>query len=237
MADRRLAPGGSMTLLYDSFGIRQFQVDVLLWPEIRSFEVGQLSRLYGGLNGDDLFTTCELRGTNGARYEGEHWVYDISDGSIMLRCRGYSGTDELRRIIRSLLANTRQFFAPPRLAFFVDTVRAFGLVPDDKDRDIGQVVQQRLLNRVPKADREALPGLMGAGLRLVGDAETFHWHGDIEPPHGAYHMLALDAELIFFPAEEPPTAVDDLDSIDERVIMAYNFVNDDLRVFASKVFR
>jgi len=226
-----------MTLLYDSFGIRRFQVEVLMWPEIKSFEVGQLSRLYGALNSGDLFTSCELRGTNGARYEGEHWVYDISEGSILLRCRGYSGTDELRRIVRALLGDTRRFFDQRRIAFYVDVIRAFGIVPDDKDRDIGQVVQQRLLSRVPMEDREALPGLVGAGLRLVGDAATFHWHGDIEPPHGAYHMLGLDAELIFFQSEEPPTQTDDLDTIDNQVMTAYNFINDDLRVFASKAFR
>jgi len=98
------------------------------------------------------------------------------------------------------------------------------------------VVEKRLLARVSKEDRAALPGLAGAGLRLVGDAEGFHWHADIEPPHGHYTVLALDADLLFWPEGEPPSPSDDLDTIDTQVMTAYEFITGDIKTFASKVF-
>lgn len=225
----------NMALLYDSFGVRRFQVEVNIWPDIESFSPGELSRLYGHLNSDDLFASCELRSNMGARFEGEHWVYDVSPSSLLLRCTGYSGTDELRRIIRLLLSETRSFFHRRR-AFYVGSVRAYGVVPEDKDRHIGQVVQKRLLSRVAKEELESLPGLSGAGLRLVGDTDDFHWHAFIEPPHGAYGVLGLDAQLMFWPSSEPPNADDDLDTIEEQVMMAYRLLTEDIKTFASKMF-
>lgn len=228
----------TVALLYDQFGIRRFQLEVTFWPEMDGFLPGQLSQLYAALNGQDLFSLCMLQSTEGARFEGEHWVYDISDTSLLLRCTGYSSTDELRRVIRFLLSGTRDFFPGRRLIFFVTEVRAFGIVPDDKDRDIGGVVEKRLLARVPTSDREALPGLAGAGLLLVGDEneQNFHWHARIEPPHGSYHVLALEAELMFWLPDQPPTAGGDLDRIDEQVMTTYAFITDSIRTFASKVF-
>lgn len=232
--------GGDMALLYHQFGIRRFQLEANYWPEFDGFVPGQLSKLYGHLNADDLFASCDLFGTARAVFEGEHWEYDISDSALRLRCSSYSSPNELRDIIRKLLSGTREFLSP-HVGFFVDEVRAFGIVPDDKDRHIGEVVQKRLL--AARAEKEAateLPGLTGAGLRLVGDVEDdefqYHWHAGIEPPHGAYNVLMLDAQLMFWPSREPPSAPDDLDRIDAQITTTYRFLTDDIKTFASQVF-
>lgn len=225
-----------MALQYEHFGVRRFQLEVNFWPEMETFLPGQLSHLYAELNGQDLFSICMLQSTDGARFEGEHWVYDISDTSLLLRCTSYSGTDELQRTIRGLLSDTRDFFSPRRLAFFVSEIRALGIVPDDKGRHIGEVVEKRLLSRVPKTDRETLPGLTGAGLHLAGDTEEYHWHAGIEPPHPSYRALLLDAHLMFWPTAEPPSATDDLDRIEAQVTTTYEFLTENVKTFASKVF-
>lgn len=225
-----------MALLYDAFGVRRVQVVANIWPDIDNFGSGELSRLYGHLNADDLFSSFELRSNMGARMEGEHWVYDISPSSILLRASAFATTDQLRKRIRSLLAGTRQFFDRSYMAFYTEDVRVYGVVPDDKDRHVGEVVKKRLLQRLAKDDVEAMTGLAGAGLRLVGDTEAFHWHAQIEPPHGAYSVLALEAHAMFRPTPDPPTPGDDLDTIDEQVQATYDFLNDDVRTFASKLF-
>lgn len=61
-----------MTLLYDSFGIRRVEVVANVWPDIDRLLPGDPSNLFAELNGDDLFTSSELRPEVGARFEGEH---------------------------------------------------------------------------------------------------------------------------------------------------------------------
>lgn len=229
-----------MALLYDQFGIRSFELMVNIWPGVDQFAPGELSRLYGHLNTDDEFQSCDLRLNQGARFEGDDWVYDIAPSSILIRCTGYPSTDALRRRIRRLLAQTRAFFAAQHyVAYYVENIRAFGSVPEDKDRNIGEVVQKRLLQRVKAEELEGLPGLAGAGLQLVGNAEEpqrFHWHARIEPPHGSYGVLGISADLMFPLAPEPPTEDDDLDDILRQVDAAYAFITDDVTTFASKLF-
>jgi hypothetical protein len=229
-----------MALLYDSFGVRRLEFVANLWPDMVTFAPRELRQLFGQLviGPDDEFTSCDLRTDTGARFEGEHWVYDIGTSSILLRCWGYSSPDSLRGTIRRLLRQTRDFFAEKNeLAFFVDEIRVYGIVPDEKDRNVGEVVQKRLLKNVLKVDLEGLPGLAGAGLQLVGDAEEFHWHARIEPPHGAYDVLGIGAELMFPPTPDPPSDEDDLDNIDRQVELAHTFITTDVVTFASKLFK
>jgi hypothetical protein len=228
-----------MTLLYDSFGVRRFNIEAYIWPELHQFGQGELSRLYAHLNGDNEFESSDLfAGGSSATFSGEHWRYDIDSNSVDIRCKGYATPDELRGRIRWLLAKTREFFSAtsPHLAFFVPEIDVWGMVPDDKDRHIGEVVRKRLLSRIKAEDLDGLPGLTGAGLQLVGDAADFHWHARIEPPHGGYDILGIGVEMMFAPAPEPPTAGDDLDVIDDQVSRAYTFLTDDIRSFASKLF-
>lgn len=225
-----------MALLYDSFGVRRVMLEANFWPNLPDFHPGELSRLYAHLNSHDTFASCELHSL-GARFEGEQWVYDISTTDVALRCYSYETPDQLRSRIRGLLEGTRQFFADQhRLAFYVTEVRMIGIVPEDKDRHVGEVVRKRLLTRLKPEDLEVLDGLQGAGLRLVGDTDDFHWHANIEPPHGSYGVLGLTAELMFGPGEGPPKPDEDLDRIDEQVQAAYTFLNDQVREFASKLF-
>lgn len=231
-----------MTLLYDSFGVRNFEFVTHLWPDMDALSARELRRLFGELaiGPDDEFTSCDLRaGEMGARFQGEHWVYDIASSSILLRCNGYSSSDSLRGTVRNLLGQTRKFFAARhRLAFFVDSIRVFGIVPDDRDdRHVGEAVKKRLLRNIKKEDLDELPGLSGAGLQLVGDSETFHWHARIEPPHGSYDVLGLGAELMFPLSSDPPTDEDDLDTIDQQVETAHSFITTEVPNFARKLFK
>lgn len=128
-----------MALLYDSFGIRRVEVLVNFWPDIDRFLPGDLSKLLGELNGDDLFTSSEFRPDSGARFEGEHWVYDLSLTSVLVRCTSYSTPQELRARIRDLLEGTRRYFGGRQsVAFFSDDVRVGGTVPEDKARNVGE---------------------------------------------------------------------------------------------------
>jgi hypothetical protein len=225
-----------LTLLYDSFGVRRVWIDVNFWPELRDFRPGELSQLYAHLNSDDLFLSCDLNSNQGARFDGEQWAYDITSDRLALRCFGYESVEHLRGRIREMLRGTREFFAPRRVAFFVDEVRMFGVVPDDRDRPIGEVVRKRLLRGTKAEELEGLPGLVGAGLRLVGDTDEFHWHANIEPPHGSYGVLGLGVEAYFTPDVEPPTPETDIERISGQVDTAYTFLNDQVREFASKLF-
>lgn len=230
-----------MALTYDAFGVRHFEFVANLWPDLDALSAPELRRLFGELTigPDDEFTSCDLRpGMMGARFTGEHWTYDIASSSILLRCNGYSSSENLRATVRGLLGQTRRFFvAKHQLAFYVEAIRVYGVVPDDKDRDVGEVAMKRLLRNVSRDDLEILPGLTAAGLQLVGDTDEFHWHARIEAPHGNYESLGLSAELMFYLSPDPPTDADDLDTIDAQVETTHSFITTLLPVFASKLFK
>jgi hypothetical protein len=231
-----------MALDYNSFGLRRVDIDVNIWPEFDRFLPGQLSKLLGVLNDDDAFTAVELEPESGLRLEGEQWVYDLSLSSVELRSKGFSDPQSASPRIRSLLETTRTFFAgvgrpSHQVAFFTDEIRVLGSVPDDRKRNVGDVVLRKLLHGLKQEDRDILPGLTGAGLRLIGDAEEgYHWHASIEPPHGRYESLGLWAQLMFLPPESPPRPGSDINTVIEQVAMGYNLVSDSLKTFASKRF-
>lgn len=231
-----------MALLYDAFGVRRFQFTANMWPGLDEVSSRDLRRLFStlSLGPDDEFESFEMRaGGLGARFEGEHWIYDIAPTSILLRCSAYSSPVALRATVRSLLDGTREFFAAadPQ-AFFVDELYVYGIVPDDKDRHVGEVVLRRLLRTLKRDELTGnLAGLTGAGLQLVGDAEDFHWHARIEPPHGYYDVLGVAVELMFPPTPEPPSDEDDLDRIDGQVETAHSFITQEVVAFASQLFR
>jgi hypothetical protein len=228
-----------MALNYDSFGVRRVDIETNIWPEFDRFLPGQLSKLLGVLNDDDAFTGVDLEPESGLRLEGEQWVYDLSLSSVLLRSKGFSDPQAASPRIRSLLENTRAFFARPshQVVFFTDEVRVLGSVPDDRERNVGDIVLRKLLHGLKDEDRDLLPGLSGAGLRLIGDAEAgYHWHASIEPPHGRYESLGLWAQLMFPPPESPPRPGSDVNTIIEQVAMGYELVSSGLKTFASKRF-
>jgi hypothetical protein len=227
-----------VSLQYEHFGVRRVELVVSIWPGIDGFMAGELSRLFGVLNDNDTFSSSEHRPGEGARFEGEHWIYDISLSSILLRATGWETRIDLGAQIKSLLAKTRKFFSPSSVIFYTTEIRVAGVVPEEKtDRDIGEIVQKKLLSRVKIDDRKTLEGLAGAGLRLHGDTKDYHWHASIEPPHPSYDELYLSGELLFPRGPEPPSPGPDIDRICEQVDMAYDFVNDGVRSFAGKVFK
>jgi hypothetical protein len=228
-----------MALRYESFGIRHFEFTAHMWPELDEIAPRDLRRLFGQLTlgRDDEFTSCDLRTANmGARFEGEHWIYDIAPGSILLRCRGYA--PDLPATVRALLEQTRTFFASTvHVAFFVNEIRVWAIVPDDKDRHVGDLVLRRLLRNLKRDELGPnLSGITGGGLQLVGDAEEFHWHARIEPPHGSYDVLGIGVELMFPLAPEPPNEDDDLDTIDNQVGLAHSFITKEVVAFAGQLF-
>lgn len=227
----------AMALLYESFGGGRLEIILNMWPDFDRFYPGQLSKLLGVLNDDDAFTSVDLEPESGLRLEGEQWIYDLSLASLVLKSKGFADPQAASPRIRSLLEATRTFFGDRAIAFFTDEIRVWGFVPDDRNRNVGDVALRRLLRGVSTEDRNLLPGLSGAGLRLVGDAdEGYHWHAGIEPPHGRYDSLGLSAQLMFRPPEAPPRQGSDVNTIVEQVATAYNLVSRDLRTFASKLF-
>ncbi|MHB1468363.1 MAG: hypothetical protein ACYCX7_04320, partial [Solirubrobacteraceae bacterium] len=99
-----------MALRYDSFGIRQVHLEADIWPALDGFVSGDLGRLFGALNGDEIFTSSEIRPQIGATFDGEHWSYDLMQSSVLIRCRGFETPERLQSQIRSLLDGTRRFF-------------------------------------------------------------------------------------------------------------------------------
>jgi hypothetical protein len=221
-----------MTLLYDNFGIRRLAVEVNLWPEVEKFETRTLSKLFGVLNADGLFSACEIRPETGARFESDAWTYDLSPAGVFLRCVSLRSLEGTKQHIHRLLEGTRQCISSERTqhAFYTDEIRAFVHIPEGGKRDVENIVYKKLLSKA--TDRSDLPGLEGAGLSLTGTTEVYHWHGDIEP-FGS-DALMLTAALTFRPSPEPPRPGPDLDVIDGQIGTACTFATDHLRVFASK---
>lgn len=227
-----------MALLYDAFGVRRVEVVTNIWPDLDNFLPGDLSRLLAALNGDEAFTSCDMQPGIGARFYGENWVYDISPSSVLIRSTGFETSEHLRARIRGLLSDTRAFFAERGpMVFYTDEVRVSGTVPEDKDRNVGEVVQRRLLSRMKAQDKDELSGLEGAGLRLVGTTDDYHWHASLEPPHGAYNSLGIYAQLMFFRDPYPPDEGADLDKIEEQVADSYTFVSNHLLAFSTRLFK
>lgn len=227
-----------MALLYDHFGVRRFSFRAHMWPEMEDFASAELRQLFGelSLGADDEFESCEIL-PSGAVFEGEHWVYELNLSSVRLQCFGYSSLTNLRASVRGLLEQTREFFKSSHVIFYVTSMNVYGTVPDDKDRHVGEVVMRKLLRNVKQEDRDILDGLEGAGLSLVGTTdEDLHWHARIEPPHGAYEVLGLAAELMFPPSPEPPKAGEDLDRIDDQIEATHDFITTRIPQFANRLF-
>ncbi len=227
-----------MALLYDSFGIRSVEVNVNIWPDFDGFAAGELSQLYGHLNKEDIFSACDLRSNFGARFDGEHWMLDIDSSSVTIRCSSFATPEELRSRTKELLGETRKFFANTpsrhRIAYFLGEVRMAGLVPDDKSRNVGELLRKRLIRGMNAEKLDLLTGLQGAGLRLIGDTPDFHWHASIEPPHGAYEgLLGMSIQLFYPPPPDPPTHTNDLVKVDAAVSESYAFITENIKSFAN----
>ena len=221
-----------MALLYDNYGIRRLAVEVNLWPEVERFEAKTLSKLFGVLNVDGLFSACELRPETGARFESDTWTYDLSPAGVFMRCTSLRSLDDTRQHMLKLLEGTRQCISSERMqrAFYTDEIRAFVHVPESGKRDVESVVYKKLLTKT--TDLSDLPGLEGAGLSLTGTTDVYHWHGEVNP-YGS-DALMLSAALTFRPSPEPPRPGPDLNVIDGQIGTACTFATDHLRVFASK---
>jgi hypothetical protein len=220
---------GPMSLLYDQFGIRRVAVEVNLWPEIERFEAKALSQLFGVLNSDGLFSSCELRPETGARFESDAWTYDLSPAGVFVRCTKLASLPDLKQRVHSLLDGTRKCVAPEH-AFYTDEIRVFVHVPESGKRNVETLVYKKLVSA--RTDSSDLPGLEGAGLSLAGTNDVYHWHADINP-YGS-DALMLSATLTFRPSPEPPRPGPDLDVIDGQIGVACGFVSEDLRQFSSK---
>lgn len=230
----------AMVLKYDQFGMRVIEVTVLAWPGFQyGFQTGELSQLYAALNGTDTFDSVQLRGTLGARFDGEAWTMEIDQTNIRLRCTNFLGADELRAKASELLAQTRKFFAEQKqpLVFAPLQIFVMGHVPGGNETDVGETLKKKLLPKL-RADLNVVPpGLTGAGLRLVGDTDEFHWHASIEPIHGDYGMLGLTSQLYFELTDEPPRPGDDIQAVANAIEASYVFLTEHIRPYSSAVFK
>lgn len=226
-----------MALKFEQFGVRRVELEVLMWPGFdHGYRPGELSGLYGVLNGDDLFETCELRATIGAEFESEHWLYDISTTRIRIRSESFQSLDELNFRVRHLIEETQRFLTPRRLPFLItDRILVRGVIPEDGSRDVSEtlrtkVLSQRLSRKGQDGSRPLglFPGqLAGTGLTLVGDTDDYHWHADIGPTH-AGDTLPIRAALYFPPPAEAP----DETMISQNLSTAYKFLSESVLEFA-----
>lgn len=229
-----------MALLFDQFGVRRVDLEVLMWPGFgHGFKPGELSQLYGRLNAEDLFESCELRANVGAEFESEHWHFDISPTRIQVTSETFQSFAELNKQMVHLLAETRDFFAPRPPFLIPDRISIRGVVPDDDpSKDVSEIIRAKLLTRrVSKADDtgdkplDLLPGhLTGTGLTLVGDTEAFHWHANIGPAHGD-PILPITVDLYFPRPEERP----DQAMLADSLSMAYEFATTNVAEFTQRV--
>jgi hypothetical protein len=229
-----------MPLNYEHFSIRLVRVRFLMQPGFEyGYRAGELSGLYGALNGGDLFDTCQLRATLGARFNGEHWTFDISQNRIWLCCRSFVGVDDLTRQMHMLLGETRKFLGLTRKRYVpLLTERAYvcGVVPGRKGSSFAGIIKKKLLERLEDEQATLLPGMTRVGVRLIGDApepDEFKWRLALEPRGGANSNLRLDAEL-FWPLA-PDYAADDIDVLDVRIATAYHFLRDKAVKFAQSI--
>jgi hypothetical protein len=121
-----------MALLFDQFGVRRVELEVTMFPGFsHGFNKGELSALYGRLNGDDLFESCNLRANVGAEFESEHWFYDISSTRILIRSEAFQSIEILDKEVLHLLQETKSFLTPRRLPFLImDSISIRGAVPE-----------------------------------------------------------------------------------------------------------
>src|SRR3954451_23338515 len=169
-----------MALQYEHIFLKRVVVEANLWPPVEEIPHGTLSQLFGLLNEEELFSSCELR-ASGASFRGEYWTYDLDGSTVRIRCFGYRDRPMLYSRIRKLLDGTRSIAPNRRVAFYTEEIRVFADVPEGGKRDVGEVVQKKLLRSVKVQDRESLPGLDGAGLSLVGSTEDYAWHANLDP--------------------------------------------------------
>lgn len=229
-----------VALLFDQFGVRRVELDVLMWPGFsHGFRAGELSALYGRLNTTDLFDSCELRANVGAEFESEHWSYDISSTAIRLSSTSFQSFEELDKQVLHLIGETKKFLTPRRVPFLIaDRVLVRGTIPEDADRDVSETLRSKLLSRrlsrVEEGVRplDSLPGaLAGSGLTLVGDTDDYHWHADVGPAHSGSAALPISATLYFPPPEERPEE----SMISVRLGTAYDFTTTSVLEFAKTV--
>lgn len=229
-----------MALLFDQIGVRRVSLEVLMWPGFsHGFKEGELSSLYGRLNTDDLFESCELRATVGAEFESEHWTFDINTTRIRVVTEAFQSFAEASKRMLHLLAETQAFFEPRRRPLlYTDRVSVRAVIPDDADREVGDVVRTKLLTRrLNKEDDggakplDFLPGNhTGTGIELVGDTDAYHWHANIGPAH-ALPSLTIGADLYFAPPSDPPV----VGMIAESLETAYSFTKDSVAEFAQRI--
>lgn len=230
-----------MTLFFEGFGTRRVELDVLMWPGFdHGFKPGELSGLYGVLNSNDLFESCELRANIGAEFESEHWRFDISSTRIQVSSKAFQDFDQLDKQVLHLLEETKRFLTPARLPFLTAN-RAFvaGVIPEtDPEKDVAERVRAKLLarriNQGSGSARalDAFPGdVQGVGVTLVGDTETYHWHANIGPVHSPTSDLRISADLYFQPPDERPEEA----MISDRLRIAYDFLRTNVLEFAQTV--
>ncbi len=227
-----------MALLFEGFGTRRVELDVLMWPGFdHGFKPGELSGLYGVLNSDDLFESCELRANIGAEFESEHWSFDISSTRIQISSKAFQDFDQLDKQVLHLLEETKRFLTPARLPFLTaNRALVAGVIPEtDPEKDVAERVRTKLLARrisQGSGDTRALnafPGeVEGVGITLVGDTETYHWHANIGPVHSPASDLRISAELYFPPPDERPEEA----MISDRLRTAYDFLRTNVLEFA-----
>lgn len=226
-----------MPLDYEQFSVRSVRVDLLLLPGCdHGYNPGELSALYGRLNEDDLFESCELRANLGARFDSESWTMDISQTRLWIRGRSHLGGPDVASQIKALLRATREHLGANRLSFiFADEVYVSAVVPGRNKANVSQMVMGKLLKKLSPERTSLLTGLIGAGVRFNGDMDDeTHWHFMVEPSHAAgYSQLQLAAEFYFRP--RPQAGNDDLDLIGEQIETAYHFLNSNAKSFAQAV--
>jgi hypothetical protein len=121
-----------------------------------------------------------------------------------------------------LLQETRAALNAYSLYFFylVHRIKIYGLVPDEQDRDVGDLLRKKLPKKIQEAP---LPGnVRGAGIEIVGSTDRYRYSATIASYLPEPTSLYLEAELSFVP--NPGDVDHDVDVVGDDLQMAYDLL-------------
>lgn len=229
-----------MPLRFDQMIPASSKVEVVLFPGFHGFRSGHLHGLFGALNAEEeFFNHLSIRKMPSAKFDGDDWHYSITEKIITVESDGNHSHDEFCSRVAELLTDTRKYFqsrAVGRSVRFMlaDTVELSTLVPEDKNKDVGNIVKSKPLGRIKTEHYAELPGnVAGAGLRLVGGTEDYGYEVAVAPSLARNDDLYISAELTFPFPDEPPS--DDVSAVTDAVQTTARFLNNHLASFAAAI--
>ncbi len=221
---------------YESFGVRGVEARVIAWPPLpERYPTGELSKLYSALNSDDSFESCQLRAQLGAVFEGEQWTYDIDSDRVVLTARAFANFIEVKDRFVAMLESSRETLRGTRI-FIPDQITVWGLVPDERQRDVGELIRKKLLTRFKTEHYTHLDGeVVGAGMEFVVAGENVKWEVTVAPYLRQPDNLFLYAKGDFAVPDADDWPDEPLDLVRSDLQTAYDFLHQNVVAFAQSL--